>query len=229
MNDNNHTERMSKSERREIRSFGGVARPHLREAADGGESRTIEGYAIVFGVESRMIVDWCDAYREIIEPGAVTAEDLAKWDIKMTLWHNRERLLARSNKGEGTLRLEVDQTGVKYAFEAPRTVDGETALELVRRGDLSGSSFTYWSDESTDVSYEKADDGAILRHVRRLGYVSEMTIASDPAYTQTSVTARELPEGLSGADSGEPVQTPQGPGPGFEAIRKVREYISKID
>lgn len=68
-------------------------------------------------------------------------------DIKMTLWHNREKLLARSNRGEGTLALTVDEIGVKYSFEAPNTPDGNTALELVRRGDLSGSSFTYWSDE----------------------------------------------------------------------------------
>ena len=180
----------------EIRCFGGAGVPRLREAEGGGESRTIEGYAIVFGVESVLLVDWYDAYREVIEPGAVTAEDLAGWDIKMTMWHNRERLLARSNKGAGTLRLEVDGTGVKYSFEAPRTPDGETALELVRRGDLSGSSFTYWADENSAVDYTKGEDGVVTRHVRRLGLVTEMTIAGDPAYTQTSVSAREVPAGL---------------------------------
>lgn len=179
-----------KSEGREIRSYSGIGTPVLREAADGGESRTIEGYAIVFGRESVLLVDWCDAYREIIEPGAVKEEDLAGWDIKMTMWHNRERLLARSNKGVGTLRLRVDEKGVMYSFDAPRTPDGDTVLELVKRGDLAGSSFTF-STDSDGVRYEEMEDGTLLRHVDRISRVYEMTVASDPAYTETSVSARE--------------------------------------
>lgn len=181
-------------EKREIRIFGGQYQPRLREAAEGQESRTIEGYAIVFNVESQLLCDWYETYREIIEPGAITKEELDKMDIKMTLFHNREKLIARCNKGAGTLTLSVDETGVKYEFEAPHTPDGETALELVKRGDLAGSSFIFWSDEKSSVRYEMMDDGTLLRHVDRIDRVFEMTIASDPAYQQTSVTAREVTE-----------------------------------
>lgn len=177
---------------REIRSFGGQYQPRLRESADGAESRVIEGYAIVFGVESRLIRDWYDDYVEIIEPGAVTEDELRGMDIKMTMYHNREKLLARSNHGVGTLTLSVDETGVRYEFEAPRTPDGDTALELVRRGDLAGSSFTFRSDEKSSVRYEMRDDDTLVRHVEHIDRVYEMTIASDPAYQQTSVTAREV-------------------------------------
>lgn len=166
--------------------------PKLREAPEGKESRTIEGYAIVFGVESVLMADYWDPYREVIEKGAVTAEDLKKWDIKMTIWHNRERLLARSNKGKGTLTLTVDDKGVKYEFDAPHTPDGDTALENVKLGNLSGSSFTYWTDEANNVSYEKNEEGVIIRHVNKISEVMEMTIASDPAFSQTTVSAREL-------------------------------------
>lgn len=178
--------------KREIRSFSGAGQPRIREAEGGGESRTITGYAIVFGVESKLLVDWYEAYREIIEPGAVTAEDLLKWDIKMTMWHNREKLLARWNKGEGTLRLSVDEVGVKYEFEAPQTADGNNALELVKRGDMSGSSFIYWADEDHSVNYTKNDEGVIIRHVNKIDMIMDMTIASDPAYAQTTVSAREV-------------------------------------
>lgn len=183
-----------KENKREIRSMaGGQFKPRLREAAGENESgRIIEGYAIVFGVESRMLVDYWEDYREIIEPGAITEADLAAMDIKMTIWHNRERLLARSNKGVGTLKLSVDEVGVKYEFEAPDTPDGNTALVLVKRGDLSGSSFTFWSDETSSVRYTKDDEGVLLRHVKRIDMVYEMTLASDPAYVQTNVTAREI-------------------------------------
>lgn len=177
----------------EIRSFmGGKCQPMLREAVEEGkESRTISGYAIVFGVESRILADYWDNYREIIEPGAITEERLKDMDIKMTMYHNREKILARSNKGEGTLKISVDEVGVHYEFDAPNTVDGDTALELVKRGDLSGSSFMFWTDEKSGVSYEKRSDGIMLRRVKTIGMIYDMTIAADPAYEQTSVKARE--------------------------------------
>lgn len=186
-----------KERKTEIRTgTGNQFQPRLREAVEGESGRTIEGYAVVFGVESRLICDYWENYREVIEKGAITEEELAEMDIKMTLWHNRERLLARSNKGVGTLKLSIDDVGVKYTFEAPDTADGNTALELVKRGDLSGSSFTYWTDEAHNVNYTKSkeDDGSevIVRHVNKISMIAEMTIASDPAYTQTSVSAREI-------------------------------------
>lgn len=179
--------------KREIRSYcGDKYQPRLREAGEGQESRTIEGYAIVFGVRSQLLFDWYDRYYEIIEPGAIDEARLREMDIKMTLFHDREMLVARSNKGTGTLKLTVDEVGVKYEFEAPRTPAGETALELVRRGDLAGSSFTYWSDEKTSVRYDLTDEDILVRHVDRIDKVYEMTIASDPAYVETSVSAREV-------------------------------------
>lgn len=216
-----------KEEKREVRTaVGGHYAPRLREVVDEANnvaSRVIEGYAIVFGVESRMLCDYWDDYREIIEHGAVTEEQLAGWDIKMTMYHNREKLLARSNKGEGTLRLSVDEVGVKYEFEAPNTADGDTALELVKRGDLGGSSFTYWSDEQDSVRYEKTDDGVLLRHVNRVDWCGEMTIAADPAYIQTTVTAREVTAAgivLRDDTQGEPKRE-------NEEIKKWRELTKK--
>lgn len=180
---------------REIRSYcGDKYQPRLREAADGQESRTIEGYAIVFGVRSQLLFDWYDRYYEVIEPGSIDEARLREMDIKMTIFHDREMLIARSNKGVGTLKLTVDEIGVKYEFDAPRTSAGETALELVKRGDLAGSSFTYWSDEKSSVHYDMTEDNILVRHVDRIDKVYEMTIASDPAYVETSVTAREIKE-----------------------------------
>ena len=194
-------------EKQEIRSgIGGKYRPVFREATEGeNNSRTIEGYAIVFGVESRILTDYWENYREIIEPGAITEERLKEMDIKMTMYHNREKILARSNQGEGTLKLTVDEVGVKYSFEAPNTVDGDTALELVKRGDLSGSSFMFWTDEKSGVSYEKRSDGIMLRRVKTIGMIYDMTIAADPAYEQTTVAAREAYSRLNKSEEKKPI------------------------
>lgn len=181
-------------EKKEIRSFiGGKCRPMIREVAEGeAMSRTIEGYAIVFDVESRVLgdIDGLPYYREIIEPGAITEERLKEMDIKMTMYHNREKILARSTNGEGTLKLTVDDVGVKYSFEAPNTVDGDTALELVKRGDLFGSSFIFWVGMQ-DFTREKGKDGIYIHRVKNIRKIDDMTIAADPAYEQTTVAARE--------------------------------------
>ena len=41
-----------------------------------------------------------------------------------------------------------------------------------------------------------------IRHVNRIDEIFDMTIASDPAYAQTSVTAREMDEAVRRTDDG---------------------------
>lgn len=96
------------------RAMGFAVKLQVREAADGGESRTIEGYALMFGVRSRLLCDWWDPYYEVLEPGCITRETLDACDIMLTMFHDRQLILARSNKGVGTLHYEVDKIGVKF-------------------------------------------------------------------------------------------------------------------
>lgn len=184
------------------RTLGVVTQLRLREATqDGEESRTIEGYALKFGVRSRLLCDWWNNYYEVLEPGCLTKETLDRQDIKLTMFHDRQLILARSNKGEGTLSYEVNDEGVKFWAEMPHTADGDKALELVKRGDIAGCSFCYSTDESGSenaVSYERLDekdedgDSILLRHVKRIDNVYDFTLAADPAFEQTSVTRREV-------------------------------------
>lgn len=207
---------------REIQVRGTEYAPRLREVAEGGESRTIEGYAIVFGRESELLNDYWKDYREIIMRGAVTQEILDASDIKMTLWHNRERLLARRDHGKGSLEVGIDDNGVWYRFDAPNTPDGNTALELVKRGDLAGSSFIYTTDEAEDVVYDKLDDGTVIRTVLKIGRVYDMTIASDPAYKDTTVNAREV------SKAWEKPAEPQQSGVDRVQQRKLKRLIKTI-
>lgn len=173
----------------EIRSFGNDAAPRL---ASG--SRSIEGYAIVFGQESEVLYDRQKKRRftEVIQPGAVTEDLLRRSDVKALLEHDIGRMLARSFKGAGTLTLSIDGYGVKYRFEAPATQDGDYAVEMVRRGDLFGSSFAYATDERANVRYEKRADGMLMRYVDRIDWIGDVSIVSDPAYMGTDVEVRSL-------------------------------------
>ncbi len=42
-----------------------------------------------------------------------------------------------------------------------------------------------------------------IRHVNRIDEIFDMTIASDPAYAETSVTAREMDEAVRRTDDGD--------------------------
>lgn len=218
------------------RTIAIVSGLRIREATDGAESRTIEGYALKFGVRSRLLCDWWNNYYEVLEPGCVTREMLDKQDIKLTMFHDRQLVLARSNKGNGTLSYEVDKAGVKFWAEMPHTVDGDKALELVSRGDIAGCSFIYSTDEDDSenaVSYErldeKGDDGEdiLLRHVKRIDNVYDFTITTDPAYEQTDVSKREVEAaGIKFEQQPKPKQIDESKK--RERINAVRERIASV-
>lgn len=218
------------------RTIAIVSGLRIREATDGAESRTIEGYALKFGVRSRLLCDWWNNYYEVLEPGCVTREMLDKQDIKLTMFHDRQLVLARSNEGNGTLSYEVDKVGVKFWAEMPHTVDGDKALELVSRGDIAGCSFIYSTDEGDSenaVSYErldeKGDDGEdiLLRHVKRIDNVYDFTITTDPAYEQTDVSKREVEAaGIKFEQQPKPKQIDESKK--RERINEVRERIASV-
>lgn len=218
------------------RTIAIVSGLRIRETTDGAESRTIEGYALKFGVRSRLLCDWWNNYYEVLEPGCVTREMLDKQDIKLTMFHDRQLVLARSNKGNGTLSYEVDKVGVKFWAEMPHTVDGDKALELVSRGDIAGCSFIYSTDEGDSenaVSYErldeKGDDGEdiLLRHVKRIDNVYDFTITTDPAYEQTDVSKREVEAaGIKFEQQPKPKQIDESKK--RERINEVRERIASV-
>lgn len=193
-------------------------RPMLTRSQDGTESRTIEGYAVVFGVESQILCDGFGVFIETIDRAALDEETLKTFDIRCLLEHNMNRLLARWRNGEGTLQLSLDDHGLKYRFEAPHTPDGDTAIELVRRGDIFGSSFAYLADENT-VIWGKKDDGTPTRRVMKIRHMEDVSLVSKPAYLQTEVTSRGLQErGYK----------PQEPQPGDFADAKAKKaYIDQ--
>ncbi len=178
---------------------------YIREQADGSESRGIEGYAILFNTPSAVMWTTGDGseVREVIDPSAVQRELLDASDIKMTMFHDRQLILARSNQGKGTLSYEIDEKGVKFSFDAPQTADGDKALELVKRGDIAGCSFafsTYYNDREY-VEKEVASDGNITYRVKALTGVYDFTLAADPAYPDTECNLREIMEEKPGVSN----------------------------
>ena len=146
------------------------------------ESRLIEGYAIVFDTESTGIA----GFTEIIDRNAL--EDvISKSDVLCLLDHNLNRgVLARCNKGEGSLVLEIDDKGLKYTFEAPNTSLGDELLEGIRRGDISTSSFAFTVEKDT---WSKRSDGSYLRTINKINQLFDVSPVYRAAYDSTSVKA----------------------------------------
>lgn len=180
---------------------------HIREAEGEQESRTIEGYAVVFGQRSVNLVPW-SSYREvyeIMEPGSITQDLINRSDIVLTAFHDNSKIMGRSVNGKGTLRCGVDTKGMWVLCDLAKTRDADDMLELIRRGDITGMSFCYTADEDDSengVSYEreqeKTQDGkeVWLRHVKRCTGLYDVTIAGHPAYQGTSVENREAGEAI---------------------------------
>ena len=143
-------------------------------------SRIVEGYAIVFDSES---VD-LGGFFEVIERGAVDGV-IEISDVLCLLNHNEDRgVLARSKFGVGSLKLEVDEHGLKYSFVSPNTALGDELLEGIRRGDISTSSFGFTVEEDEWV---KRADGTILRKIKKIKQLYDVSPVYNPAYQSTEV------------------------------------------
>lgn len=122
-------------------------------------------------------------------------------DIKFTMYHDRQMILGRSNKGTGTLEYFVDEKGVGFNLELPKSPNGDEALELVRRGDISGCSFAfttrYWDSDFVERSVKVVNGSSQITYtVKAVTGIYDFTLAADPAYPDTSVEAREFTDGL---------------------------------
>lgn len=146
------------------------------------EKRTVEGYALLFGVSSDGL-----SFEEVIERGSLDGV-VNKSDVFALMNHSHSRgLLARSNKGKGSLSLIIDEKGLKYRFEAPKTALGDELLENIRRGEICESSFCFDVEKDT---WEKKSNGKWKRTVSKIGNLYDVSPVYNAAYSATSVYMR---------------------------------------
>lgn len=162
-------------EKREIRNIAS-------QVIADEENRTVEGYALLFGVSSDGL-----SFEEVIERGALEGV-IEKSDVFALMNHSQSRgILARSKQGNGSLTLSVDSKGLKYRFEAPKTVLGDELLENIRRGEINESSFCFDVEKDT---WEKKSDGTWKRTVSKIGNLYDISPVYNAAYSKTTVYMR---------------------------------------
>ena len=211
----------------------------LREPQEGQtESRTIEGTPIVFGVRSVNLTPWSDTREvyEVLEPGCITNDLLQRSDVILNLNHSNmvPDVLGRCRNGKGTLSLELRENKVGCRCDLPHTNNANDALELMRRGDITGMSFAFeddWQDSENGVSYERTaetHDGkeVWLRHVKKITGLYDVAIVTHPAYEQTSVGTREAGDAI---DKAIEAQLQRECGGGDDEAKKKAEEEAKAE
>lgn len=144
----------------------------------------ITGYAAVYDSES----DDLGGFREIIDRGAFRNTDFS--DVRALLNHDANYVLGRTTSG--TLKLELDEVGLRYEITPPDTaLIRDMVLTPIQRGDISQSSFGFYFGER-GYKYEQRADGGEVRRVTDIASVFDVSPVTFPAYTQTEATARSL-------------------------------------
>lgn len=154
------------------------------------ESRTVTGYAICFNSPSEDL-----GFIEVIHAGAVTDDTIKNSDVFAKFNHDDGKVLARSKFGQGSLLLEVDEKGLRYMFESPKTELGNELLEYLKRGDLNQSSFAFTVDV-TDPTAEKwhKEGETLYRDIYKIERLYDVSPVFQPAYEATTCESKRFKE-----------------------------------
>lgn len=155
---------------------------------DEGETLgTVSGYAAIYSSRSVNL----GGFVEVLEPGAFSEADLS--DVVALFNHDNNYLLARNRNGSGSLELSRDNIGLKYSFELANTTAGRDLAEHLNRGDIYGSSFSFRVGYKGE-EWEEDKEGAIVRHITKIGLVRDVSPVVFPAYEATDVAKRSFQE-----------------------------------
>ena len=160
----------------------------ISELRSNTESRTITGYAIVFESWSRDL----GGFYEIIRKGAITQELINRSDVIMNVNHDNDKMVARSVNGEGTLKLTLDDIGLRFEFDAPPTSLGEELLFNIRSGNLFECSFAFSLSGSETCERWTKDENTLRREILEIDGIYDCSIVTVAAYGATSCHTRGL-------------------------------------
>lgn len=156
------------------------------------DDRRIEGYAVVFNARSQMLCEQGRWFYEYIDESAINNDVLNRSDVKFLYNHDANRgILARWVGGDemSSLSLSIDEHGLKFSFEAPKTALGDELLEGIRRHDIRGCSFGMIIEAD---KWSKNEDGEYIRHITAIRQLFDASAVINPAYQATEINTRSL-------------------------------------
>lgn len=159
----------------------------------GDASRAVGGYAARFGKWSRVMPKPSGgSFIERVAPGFFDRSQMERWagthGTGVVARYNHLDTYLLGSTRSGTLQLTVDGTGLDYVVDVPET--RSDVYELVRRGDLPGSSFTF--DSGVDGSEWSYGNGTAQRTLVNGVLIDVAPCSSIPAYGDATVGLRSL-------------------------------------
>ena len=147
----------------------------------------LTGYAARFNTKSHPLPG---GFTETIAPGAFRRSLANGDDVVCTFNHSSDHVLGRTKSG--TLRLAEDDKGLKFRCQLDKNQTAHRDLHsAIKRGDIADCSFAFTVDgddfnDGTDENGERC----ILRTVRSVKQLHDVSVVTHPAYGGTSVDAR---------------------------------------
>lgn len=153
----------------------------VRESGSSADEITVQGHAAVFDNLSHDL----GGFRERIAPGAFNDVLAAQPDVHLVIGHDMTMPLART--ANGTLELLEDEQGLRiWARVNTQLSYAKDLAEQLRTGLVDQMSFAFTVAEDGD-EWVKDDNGAIMRTVRKVAGLYDVSVVAQGAYPQTNV------------------------------------------
>jgi len=152
----------------------------------------IKGYGSVFNQRSRLIAEDGKVFYEVINERAFDNVLRETPDVIAVINHDRNQMLGRTSAG--TLRLSVDEKGLRYDILVPDTQLGRDTITMVEAGNYIESSFKYYA-APRDIEWSRAEDGILIREVMEVSRLSDVSIVTQFGafpHTDVAVSSRLL-------------------------------------
>lgn len=158
----------------------------MRKKGDGAV--ILAGRPIVYGKASEDL-----GFIEYIDKGAAT-KALQTSDIRGLYGHNSDSLLPLGRQSAKTLRAKDGDDGVDIEIDAPkRNFFVDALIESIERGDIREMSFGFTVAED-DWIYPDNDKDKVVRHIKELREIFDVSYVAFAAYNDTSVALRKMEE-----------------------------------
>ena len=136
-----------------------------------GDKMQVAGYGAVFNSQSNDL----GGFVEYIAPGAF--EGRLNDDVRFLVNHDGLPLARTTNN---TLRLSVDDKGLRYEADLANTSISRDLVELLKDGTVSQSSFAFTVE---DDSWESRD-GVNVRTINKVSRLYDVSSVTYPAYNE---------------------------------------------
>ncbi len=166
----------------------------VREAKPEEDGKmVVRGYASTFNEPYELYNDGTYIFREQVDPSAFDEADLSD----VILQYNHEgRVFARTSNG--TLQVSVDDKGFAVEADLGGTEIGRQLYEEIKGGYTTKMSFGFTVTEDKREETENKEDRTyeVLRTITKIGKVYDVSAVSIPANDGTSISSRNLVDGV---------------------------------